>query len=1518
MNKKRWMAALLFLAAAPLALLAQRVTDKLDRGLVAVKTNTGVYCSWRIPAAEYYDTQYNIYRDGVKLNAEPLDVSNYTDPSGTTAGRYAVTAIVRGQEQQPCEAVTPWEHDYLDIPLATVLSKEGHDITSDYRANDVSLADLTGDGKIDFILKRINQADADGLFAESATEFTHFEIYTQAGDRLWWIDTGPNMVSGSQVETNAVAYDWDGDGKAEVLMRCADGTVIHTADGEAITIGDASVNTRNTVSHSANMTYTNTGAEYLIYMEGATGKPYQIGPASHPNYMDYPLTRGSASDWGDGYGHRSSKYFFGAPFLDGRHASIFLARGIYTKHKMAAYDVDPATHKLTQRWQWTSDGLDGKWYGQGYHNYGIADVDWDGRDEIVYGSMVIDDNGKGLSTTGLGHGDAQHCGDFNPFMHGQEIFACNESQPSNNYRDATTSKIYYRLAGGSDDGRCIMGNFTNDVIGAVGVSAHDASSVISAVANKHIDGTTSAGLDENFRIYWNGDLLEETLNGDATEGNCVIHKYGSWDPVYTATGTALCNWTKNTPSAMGDILGDWREELVLRTQDNRHLRVYTTTMPTKWRNYSLWDDMQYRQGMVWEMCGYNQPPHVSYFLGEAEGITVAPPPLTMEGRTEIPQGGSIAAANDGQHVLLAETGDATWTVSEGAAPYILTDNAPSWVQGANNNNRITYTYYTHTLTGGAFTGGMRLVKQGDGTLVLPKVTEAYTGSTDLWAGTLRFDGVMQNSHVWMNRFAELHSDGGQFQKGIEMNYASVLRPGGKNQKGEVTVDTLVMNFGAQVSFDVYGADGSADLLKANALKLNTVNWQNGPEFLTPVFNIVPHLADGEERLKAGRYTLAEVGSIDGNIGGIAVTGLSTQKATLSYADGKVFLDVADQRDPSTVTWTGSESASWDLLTTENFQSADGQKDVFVTGDDIVFDDNAATFDVNIAAPVAPKSITFNNYEHAYTLTGDSIVGSGSITKNGDATVTIGNINTFRGKTVINGGKLAVQTLANNVGQTYGSLGGTSNSIEMNGGTLRVNANTTSQQLLNIKTSEAHVEVPNGVTLTMSRGISGGQGSELWKDGGGTLNLATGNSYRKLVIKQGTVHSTEENGQPTLPDTVVFRGGTLTDNYSDGSNTTSNTNFRVDAGTSGTIYLDGRCNYKGRLVGGGNFSVYATFVRNYLDGNWSAFTGTVTANTVKWGSYDPTFDFRNDYGLPKAMLNVAGIDVRNNGHSFALGNLQGSGSLSGDGTWTVGFRNEDGSFAGQVNSPFVKVGGGSFELTSAQTGIGSVTVKGGRLVFNDASGDTDYFNGKQVVASDSGTLAGRGKVSSIRVNSGGTLTPGNPKTTYPSGSIATTGNVQLLKGSTLNLSFTSTRNSKGSHSYLEVGGSLTMHAVVNVTKPERLADFAVGDSIILWTATRVIGEPEAVNLPALPAGLYWDTTGLANAVGVIRVTDVVPSGIDNVAADTEVPCQVYTVDGKKVADVRASLNNVREAVARKQLGHDTFIVVIAGRTLKMTF
>ena len=912
------------------AVMAQRFTDQLDRGLVVVPTgstdgSTENLVTWRRLADEYYDVTYNLYKNGTLLKSNLKKTTYVDNQNGLPTSSYQVAAVMRGVEQERSAAMTAWQQyvykysvrcptGYLDIALSPVYDRDGNEVTEHYSPNDAELADLDGDGQLEIIIKRLNTVDATGydsglkdqkgnaryiIYPKTSKEFVVFDAYdinwqTGAATLLWRIDCGPNMVSHMMTETNIIAYDWDEDGKAEVVLRGADNMIVFGGDGKTqlYTIGNMSVNTRDTWyttnekgSSTGSMAYTHSGAEFLIYMNGETGELYQL--------TDFPLKRLESGEtnlktaWGDDYGHRSSKYFMGAPFLDGRKASLFLGRGIYTRHKMIAMDLDRNAHTWSERWRWNCNDKNSKWYGQGNHNYVIADVDEDGRDEIVYGSMVIDDNGKGLSTTGLGHGDAIHVSDFDPWREGLEVFACNEDKPNMNYRNGTTCEIYYRTTGTKDDGRALMANFSNSYPGSLGRSVN--TSIISSVTDTPVDGLGGDSFiawgDLNFRIYWDGDLCSEILNSPGTAREAKIDKPGV-GRLFTSSGCNMNNDSKNNPCFLGDIIGDWREEIVVR--HGTGIRVYTSGMDTDYSLPCLWYDHQYRQAMVWQMMAYNQPPHLSYFLGALEDMTVAPPTLTNRGRVELADGESITAEHNGQHLLMAVQGDMSVSVTEGASPAILTVNAPAHIEGHDNNANITTTTYTHTLTGGALTGDMRLVKQGLGILQLPAVKHTYTGETNVWAGTLQLDGTLESSPLWLNRFTNLISDGGIFGGGITMDYGARLLPGGKEHTGMLTATTLTMNYGARLVLDI--TTDATDRIQVGKLVINSKDWENGPHYLKPIVEFVLH--DG--LLSDGIYQLGTVDTVTGDIGDLLLEGLDgMENCQLMLLDGKLCLVVGE-------------------------------------------------------------------------------------------------------------------------------------------------------------------------------------------------------------------------------------------------------------------------------------------------------------------------------------------------------------------------------------------------------------------------------------------------------------------------------------------------------------------------------------------------------------------------------------------------------------------------------------------------
>ena len=1512
MKKTIFIYALLCLMS--ISSFAQRVTDKLDRGLIAMKVEGGVFLSWRLLGEEYYDTEFNIYRDGTKLNDSPLSISCFTDKEGTVSAHYTVSAVVSGQEQEPCKAVTPWNSSYKEIKL----THPG--IKSRLCPNDATCADVDGDGELEILIKYDNIDEMEQSYPKYGPtiggvvtgEYSIFECLKQDGTRLWWVNCGPNMGDFQNNEQNIMAYDWDGDGRAEAVMRAADGTVVHMADGTTYTVGDATKNVRGATGGGTSW-FVTTDGEYLLYLDGLTGHPYQCIP--------YPLKRLEQGEtdlnraWGDGYGHRCSKHFVGAPYLDGHKPSIFLARGIYTRHKMIAYDVDPNTHALTERWRWTCNA-NGPWKAQGYHNYGVADVDMDGRDEIVFGSMVIDDNGKGLSTTGLGHGDAQHCSDFDPYRHGLEIYACLENSPvwGNNYRDATTSKVYHHHAGNRDDGRSMAGNFTNSFPGAIACSATEG--FISTVTNEAISGLDGGGVHTNFRIYWDGDLCEETfngVNGKNTEG--CIAKYGSWTPIYTCSGSLTNNDTKATPCFQGDILGDWREEIIMRTAAN-HIRIYSTSVPTEWRNYSLWHDHQYRNAMVWQMCGYNQPPHASYFLGEMEGITIAPPPLTTTGRTIVSNGSTIGSDLNGHHVLVSENADMNVSIASGVQPSVLTINVPTWVQGTapsectTKETKINRTTYTCTVTGNGIGGSARLVKQGDGTLVLPKADFTHTGETNVWGGSLCFDGTMAQSPLWLNRHTSLHSDGGEFLS-IKADYGSSIEIGSDNKAAShIEVGTLSLGFGSRLVVDLYADDLSADKVNATTLKIERKTdraWtQGGPTYLMPVIEVVGHPVDGQTRMAPGRYVIGHIGNIEGSVGDIILEGIETSKKNLYVEDGKLIVEVLSQRSPATVTWIGSQNNIWDVTETENF-SLENEATGFVAGDNVLFDDKAQSMSVNISETVLPASITVDSSED-YTFRGDgAIAGQAVFTQKGSGTVIMSGANSYTGGNHLQGGTTKVSALANQYA-AEGNLGGITSVADWftmeNGAILEVTAATEMGSPMKMVDEGGVLDI--AADLKMNASLSG---TTLTKRGNGCLFLMKAGTLGRLVMAGGDVAIQDNNAIRS----VEMQSGTLWDDVQ-----ATTHDIYVPEGKSAIWQLTGAyyTAYANKLTGKGTLTIVPrnTVQRVRITGNWSEFEGIIRhiTNSI-------CLPLDGSAGMPKGTLYLAeGCSVSNVAKSFAIGKLTGKGQLiqpiadftsqaavNGSNTWDVGNSFEadgdftfDGTFSdggGNNKCIFNKVGTCTMTVTGNSTHSGATTISEGTLHL--ASGAT-LGTGELTIASGAdflGITSSKAAMTNSKTTVNGTLQVGS-NVNSTTGLLDFGGkNVTFNRNSVYQLvarKCAAAKKSSGGNgcAMIDNVGALRMNGIISV----RLANnhtLQVGDSVRIFSARTVSGSP-TFDLPAIE-GLEWDTTHWKE--GYLHLQPA--TSIHGVhLPDTPVSVGVYTASGCRIASFNCLRSEAESAVA----------------------
>lgn len=600
--------------------LAQQQLENLDRGLVAVKYGDAhVFLSWRLLKNEPVTTGFNIYRQQkggqkIKLNSTALTTgTNYTDSTADLSAdntwfvsTAANTFTAKGAAAVILSKAAPQQ--YFSLPIQPPPGGEIDGETFTYTANDASVADLDGDGAYEIILKW----EPTNARNPPQTGFTGNQIidaYKLNGQRLWRIDLGRNIRSGAAY-TQFLAYDFDGDGKAEMITKTADGVI----DGRGKIIGDSSKDWRTYNKQSGCYGKIVNGPEYLTVFDGQSG-----AALATVNYIPgrYPLNGwgGTGGNGGnDSTGGRADRFTAGVAYLDGKHPSAFFVRGWYGRTVIAAWDWDG--HILKSRWTFDSKDGNNPYSGMANHSVSVADVDDDGKDEICVGAMTVDDNGKGLYTTGLGHGDALHVTKMHPDINAVQVFGIHEIEdtlktpprPGVALFDGKTGKVLFSLGRNVDVGRGVAADLDprypgfENWGGPGGLRDLNGSTISNTVP-------TSA----NFVIWWDEDLTRELLDKNRID---------KWDwaedrtiNLLTAKDCVANNGSKATPCLSADLFGDWREEVIWRTKDNRELRIYNTVIPTPYRFVTLMQNAQYRTAIAGQNVGYNQPPHPGYYLG---------------------------------------------------------------------------------------------------------------------------------------------------------------------------------------------------------------------------------------------------------------------------------------------------------------------------------------------------------------------------------------------------------------------------------------------------------------------------------------------------------------------------------------------------------------------------------------------------------------------------------------------------------------------------------------------------------------------------------------------------------------------------------------------------------------------------------------------------------------------------------------------------------------------------------------
>ena len=633
--------------------------ERLDRGVVALPAQQeGIFVSWRLLGTDPKGTTFDLLRDG-KTIAKGLNVTNYTDKKGKATSQYSVVEHTPGNtpttaaSEQAVGGVTPWSDLYLSMAVDRPQGGTTPDGRSfEYRPNDCSAGDVDGDGHYELLLKwdPSNSRDNshDGYTGSVIIDCYNLPNGQSAdGKYRWRLNLGPNIRAGAHY-TQFMVYDLDRDGRAELVCKTAPGSVDGTGRYVTEAADDPAIrNADNTADYRTERGRINSGPEYLTVFDGLTGRAlHTIWYRPNRAFGWQTAADYDKEGWGDrGFaGNRGERYLACVAWLDGpqQRPSVVMCRGYYTPSHLWAVDFDGS--KLHTKWYHASvspseyyvedsqgqqhwqRGLTATAYGQGAHSLAVGDVDGDGCDEITYGSAAIDNDGRLLYSTGLGHGDATHLSDLDPDRPGLEFFMVHERRPYGaDLRDARTGERLWYETARDDTGRGVAADIDGQHRGFEFWHIFNR-----AVRNIKGNVISSQLPSCNFRIYWDGDLQDELLanRGQRPYFPSFIEK---WDgqranPLPLSNGKMLYemgnsvsnNWTKATPCLQADLFGDWREELILwDSSDASHLNIFTTNIPTEYAVPTLMHDNIYRLSIVWQNVAYNQPPHLGYYLPDA-------------------------------------------------------------------------------------------------------------------------------------------------------------------------------------------------------------------------------------------------------------------------------------------------------------------------------------------------------------------------------------------------------------------------------------------------------------------------------------------------------------------------------------------------------------------------------------------------------------------------------------------------------------------------------------------------------------------------------------------------------------------------------------------------------------------------------------------------------------------------------------------------------------------------------------
>lgn len=1447
MNNKRLTLAfiLLTMTLATLPALAQRQMENLGRGLVVLHSATSqAYMSWRLLATDPDTIGFNIYRSAnsgafVKLNSSVItNTTDYLDTGAnfSVTNAWYVRPVINGVEQPPSAAyglaANSPVRQYVALPLVNPGAFGPYDVKFAW------FGDFDGDGEYDYLVDRHSTIGGVNQFLQA---------YTRDGTFLWQMDMGFNSTNTANAyepdaaaisvgdKDNVTVYDLDGDGKAEVIVRTANGTIF---------------------ANGAQVVTNNNTAQFLSILDGMTGA--EKARATIPNlyFADGPLNCHA-----------------GVIYWDGVHPSILLdgenrvGNGAFQRQSVT---WDYRNGELTQRW--IRGDVPGENQSEG-HQLRITDVNHDGKDDLVQIGSVVTDNGNSgvlIYDTELQHGDRYHITDIDPDRPGLEMFAIQQNNSTllaTSLQDLGSGLLYKKWysPGIVDVGR---GTTLDMDPGHRGCELYSTQPGIFDAKGVQIFANNIWPPEA---LWWDADVLREFEDGAGSGAlNPVVNKFspssGTSGRLYTLYNEdGGCHQAYGGRAAVwGDLFGDWREEFMVVANDYNSVRIYTTKIQATNRIYCLMQNPQYRTQCTYR--GYYQASYVDYYLGNDMPAIPIPPisdaKLVWRGNSSSTWDASTANWFT-NNLWISNTIPTTYS----SGTTVLFDTT-----GSNNANIVingTLTpgdvrvhspkNYTFDSTAGNLSGSMQLTKAGAGRLTMLG-TNTYTGATLIGEGQFIVNGSLPNTAVTVRGGVWLDGRLGgtgvignavRFEEGAGCSPAA-----GTNAPGTLTIANNVTFAGRTLSdFDLSdNPAGVNDLVNI----IGNLTLQGTNTFVIHKLN---------PTLSPGVYPLLNYsGTLNGSLNNLALSGLPGIPVTLTTPPGQIALVIKSYRAPATINWTGGSGGNvWDLLTTSNFLNG-VTKDQFAPGDTVRFDSIGTTnLTVNLSGSLNAAAVIVDSTAN-YTLAGSGgIIGTASLTKSNTGTLTISALNnSYTGKTTIAGGTVIVSELdAIGYPSPLGNPpGGSANLVMSGSSTLRITGESYTDRGMTLNAGQNKLEIFNSADQVTIAGQIVGSGA-LVKTGPGNLALNIGNTFSGgVIISNGTISLGSVAGNQTGVGSgaVTFYNGTLSMINIQASETAA-WPLVVPSGMTGRLNCDGRCTLTGSLTGGGTFTVMTPYVRTDFNGNWSAFAGQI--NVINDGDGG---DFRcnNSAGYPNAKMNLSALTSLQNRVSgtptISIGELSGAagsaisapGGNSGIGvTWNVGGLNTSVTFAGNTYNGvnFIKVGTGTWTWTGTNiTHSGTLAVNGGALLMN---ANASAASGNVTVGA-SGTLGGTGTIGgTTTVN--GKLAPGNNAI----GTLVFNANLTLNASSTTLIEINRTAATKDlvdGNAVLTYGGTLQ---VTNLS-----GTLVANDSFKIFDAAAYTGAFNNFILPALNASLAWNTAGLiTNGTITVINSGVLPPAPD---------------------------------------------------------